>query len=84
MKPKFKHDCDCCSFLGHHEEHDLYFCTQGGTVPTVIARWDDYGPAYSSGLSFARRIPILGEAGRRAVEKGHITQKEFNFWTLEG
>ena len=84
MKPKFKHDCDCCNFLGHHQEHDLYHCSQGGSIPTVIARWSDYGPDYSSGLSFARHIPILGEASRRAVEMGYLTQKEVDFWTVGG
>ncbi len=26
MKPKFRHDCDGCKFLGHYAGHDVYTC----------------------------------------------------------
>jgi hypothetical protein len=48
--PKFKHDCNVCNFLGHFENHDLYYCKN---EPTVIARFSSKGPDYSSGLVFA-------------------------------
>jgi hypothetical protein len=50
MKPIFRHDCEACSFLGHYEEHDLYYCPG---EPTVIARYGSEGPDYKSGLVFA-------------------------------
>ena len=78
MKPKFKHDCKNCQFLGTHEEHDLYYCH--GSMPTVIARWSDYGPDYSSGLSFVNYIPVLGEAAKRALDKGYLKQDVLDFW----
>jgi hypothetical protein len=49
--PVFKHDCDDCEYLGHFDEHDLYYCKNGG--PTVIARWGGDGPDYASGMSIA-------------------------------
>lgn len=69
-KPLFRHDCDKCTFLGRHAGHDLYFCPQGGLVPTVIARFGDDGPDYVSGLPLADAIPEIAEAKRRAKEKG--------------
>lgn len=48
--PKFKHDCTSCVYLGHFEDHDLYYCPND---PTVIARFGDEGPDYGSGLPFA-------------------------------
>jgi hypothetical protein len=54
-KPKFQHDCDGCTFLGSDEKHDFYYCPQGN-LPTVIARWDNDGPSYTSGLETARMI----------------------------
>lgn len=48
--PKFQHDCSRCVYLGHFEDHDLYYCAG---EPTVIARFGDEGPDYGSGLPFA-------------------------------
>jgi len=79
MKPKFTHDCNCCRFLGTHEEQDLYYCH--GNIPTVIARHSSDGPDYTSGLSFVNHIPILGEAAKRALEKGYLKQETLDFWT---
>lgn len=75
--PKYQHDCPACRFLGgytHEGEHyDLYACNQGGAVPTVIARWSDNGPDYTSGQSIGRSLALnpehqahpLAEAYRR-------------------
>lgn len=73
MQPKFEHDCADCVFLGPYIEgintrYDLYFCMQGGHIPTVIARWSNKGPDYYSGLGF-NLIP-LQVAERRAVSRG--------------
>lgn len=43
MKPKFKHDCESCKFLGHFHDHDVYQC---GT--SLIARYSDEGHEYHS------------------------------------
>ena len=48
LTPAFEHDCDECVFLGRYEDHDLYLCPQGG-MPTVVARWGNDGPEYTSG-----------------------------------
>jgi hypothetical protein len=68
----FQHDCKNCKPLGHYNEHDLYFCTQGGLVPTVLARYGSEGPEYLSGLTLASAVPELGEAARRAVAAGYL------------
>lgn len=76
MKPRYKHDCDFCTFLGPFNEFDLYFCEQKESlgIPTLIARYGDAGPAYTSGLALKDQIPALGEAYRRAVDQGLITE----------
>jgi hypothetical protein len=81
--PLWQHDCDRCEFLGRYlyggEWFDLYYCAHqaiGG--PTVVARWSDRGPDYSSGLCFgqaaaaseAEPMPPLGEALLRAYDRG--------------
>ena len=76
-KPKYQHDCDHCTFLGQwsgiqfdgcdHETMDLYNCGDS----TVIARFGNDGPEYTSGLCFAARMnAALGEAKRRAEANG--------------
>jgi hypothetical protein len=63
-KPQFKHDCSNCTFLGRHRddyEYDLYHCMQGGSLPTVIARYGDYGPDYLSGIEFGHAEVLIGE-----------------------
>lgn len=72
MKPKFKHDCKHCTFLGGHEEKDeyadLYFCDQLHKLPTVIARFSSEGADYTSGLGSS--IPALVEAETIARKRG--------------
>lgn len=69
--PLYKHHCANCTYLGDWEykgqRHDLYHCPQLG-IPTVIARYGDEGPAYTSGMSSP--YPALVEARRRAIERG--------------
>lgn len=80
MTPRFAHDCTACVFLGtntlpdsevawYPRVADLYFCNQGGFLPTVIARYSDDGPDYSSGLAF-RSNPHLRRAVVLATERG--------------
>lgn len=69
--PRYTHDCVDCEFLGEWKEYDLYFCTQGGVRATVIGRYGNEGPDYSSGLFCAdERMPELAEAKKRAQERG--------------
>lgn len=69
-EPRYKHDCKRCVFLGRHERYDLYFCDQGGGLPTVIARYSSDGPDYISGLH--NTVAPLKEAYVRAVATGLI------------
>ena len=80
MNASFTHDCDCCKFLGTYKKHDLYFCVQDGVLPTLIARYSNDGPDYISGLSFAKVSPLLGEAARRALAKGYLSQATLDKW----
>jgi len=76
-KPHFIHDCERCIFLGNYsgdwyDKADLYWC-KPTTGPTVIVRYGDDGPEYSSGMVFAKPVvgnPALLEAKKRALEKG--------------
>lgn len=51
MKPKYIHDCTNCKFLGNgaycEKPVDWYIC-EGPERRTVIARYSDSGPDYSS------------------------------------
>lgn len=74
--PHFEHDCDRCVFLGnysddHYAKADLYWCDPA-TGQTVIVRYSDEHPDYSSGMVFADKSmnAALVEAKRRAVLKG--------------
>jgi hypothetical protein len=71
MKPLFKHDCDCCTFLGNNTRNDmdLYYCPQSGS-PTVIARYGDEGHEYMSGIVFKQHNPDIARAVELAEEKG--------------
>lgn len=68
-KPKFKHDCEDCVFMGRHNDHDLYYCAQS-SIPTVVARYGSDGPEYKSGLVLADFDEELGVARDRAELKG--------------
>lgn len=71
--PRYEHDCDQCVFLGEYDKYDLYHCSQGNTIDTVIARYGNDGPDYSSGLAGAYAgIEHLAEALRLAKAQGFI------------
>ena len=45
-KPLYKHDCDCCIFLGNFDDYqDGYYCP---AEKVVIARYGDQGQEYTS------------------------------------
>lgn len=56
VPPRFTHDCKGCHYLGQDAEHDFYFCPSPMGMPTVIARYGNEGPEYSSGLEIARQV----------------------------
>jgi hypothetical protein len=72
--PTFKHDCNNCVFLGGITAGgrlaDLYYCDGEVARPTVIARYSDDGPDYSSGLAFGD----LDMAGEIVAGTGHIAE----------
>ena len=43
MTPKYKHDSKCCIFLGHKQNHDIYFCDQDMDNPTLWGFYLRYG-----------------------------------------
>ena len=65
------HDCDKCTPLGSYASagstYDLYYCAKS-SVPTVVARYGNEGPDYTSGLG--SRDVVLLEAERRARGRG--------------
>jgi len=65
--PRYEHTCSCCAYLGHEGEYDLYFCAQGGRLPTIVARYGDGASHYASGLNFHQHKPI-SEGKTRAIQ----------------
>lgn len=82
-KPLYHHVCETCQYLGRYtvsqyywdmtngtKDVDLYFCTQGGMLNTVVARFGDEDFDYISGLYCCDTNVILTEAKERAVKLG--------------
>lgn len=70
-EPRFEHDCTACTFLGEHENCDVYACDQGGTFPTIILRASDEPSDYASGQHLLERIPAeMAARAREAVPTG--------------
>jgi hypothetical protein len=84
--PIHEHDCDSCIYLGRWmseryvpgKEVDLWVCPNA--VPfgwTPICRFGEYGD-YGSGACFAPNCPDLGEAAKRALAGGHVSQEDYD------
>lgn len=77
IKPRFKHDCTDCIFLGWTLEADLYFC-QSEWHSTLIARYSDKPEFYESGIGYAvwlrnrNESHSLVSALNLAVKKGYL------------
>lgn len=71
--PRYRHDCERCTWLGRWHSYDLYWCAQHPT-PTVLARYGA-GPYYMSGLVFAEHCLPLWEARRRARARGLLVDE---------
>ena len=69
---RYKHDCENCISLAEFRNADLYFCRQGGFLPTVIARYSDEPSDYASGLIHAD-LPELKKAKELAIFAGLLT-----------
>jgi hypothetical protein len=68
-KPKFKHDCKKCRFLGSYKEYDLYSCADYNST-TLISRFGDRGGDYHSlDIECSSSHEGFVEAKRRFKEK---------------
>jgi len=69
--PRFPHTCDCCVFLGHHDDprmnHDMFFCLNENVT---MARFGKHPAKLVSGDMLALTIPALAHARRAAAERG--------------
>jgi len=78
--PVYAHHCEECEFLGHFEEHDLYFCGQGLLGPNVIARCSGTPSDYTSGLASARSrtydIQNKGPTSQRALRVAYLIARD--------
>ena len=80
--PKFIHDCTACKFMGtlSHIDRvcDLYYHpgTNNMLDSTIIARYGNEEPNYTSGITFAAYNPVIAIAAIRALFLGHMTLDE--------
>lgn len=76
-KPKFKHDCESCVFLGRFEGADLYYCA-GQRTETIVARFSSEGADYTSGLCFGKKRinRHLAQAYDLAVCQGWLIDRD--------
>lgn len=65
-QPRFEHDCEECTWIGTFVDHDVYWCPQGGR-PTVVARYGNDGPQYSS-LDIHNFWTVLNQHGGLATD----------------
>lgn len=69
---RYEHDCNNCVPLGQHKECDLYFCKQGGSADTIVARFGSEGPDYMSGMIPKGLSEPLDKGRKLAESKGLI------------
>lgn len=72
-KPFYEHDCEDCQFLGSALAHDIYYCSQGGVLATIVARHGDDGPDYMSAWALVEELPpeMQKQARAMALEFSH-------------
>lgn len=75
-KPKFKHDCPDCMFLGRHMGTDLYYCPQAGNG-TIIVRYSSEPSDNSSGIVFGQMAVTNGEFNR-PIAQAYMRAKALN------
>lgn len=76
IKPKFKHDCPNCKYLGRHMGTDLYYCPQAGNG-TIIVRRSDLPSDNTSGLVFGEMAIIKGEFNQ-PIAQAYMRAKALN------
>lgn len=85
--PRFEHGCPLCTYLGFAEHEgrgfDLYYCSQGHELPTLIARASDNPHDYTSGMALAAVDPVLREALERAKRRG-LVALDYNVEDADG
>lgn len=66
-KPRFRHDCSTCIYVGQDEKHDFYICRGDAwwddktPNPTLIARYGPQGHEYlSTWVSLIREMTRVG------------------------
>ena len=74
------HDCNECISLGSFNGEDLYF--HPNPPITLISRRSSDVLDYESGLPFWNVDIQLGEAAKRAVERGLLTQAYLDAHTI--
>ncbi len=50
-EPQHQHDSKCCTFLGRHEEIDIFICNAaytGSSIMSILGRYGSEGPEYAS------------------------------------
>jgi hypothetical protein len=81
MKPKFKHDCSGCKYLGTAKYDgkiaDWYVCNEGLDLgASIIMRYSDDGPDYTS-YPFEIFVRIINQ-GIFAMRQGSTFRREGN------
>ena len=67
QQPQFPDDGD--RYVGSGYWYDLYACA---ATNTLVARYGDDGPDYTSGLMFVAQHPALRAAYLTAIDRGYI------------
>lgn len=73
-KPKFKHTCPFCKFLGNHDGEDLYYCNQNDAGELLIRRYGDLVMQYVSMTPKGTLPNTLQQARKLAIEKGYLKE----------
>jgi hypothetical protein len=83
--PRFKHDCERCTFLGPMDDVDVYACMQGGGLPTIILRSSDDPEDYQSAWErFGQLTPELKEAARAWLMEQDAVKRVVPFLEIAG
>jgi hypothetical protein len=82
-KPKFKHDCESCVFLGHEEGADLYYCPLERAGAPFWARLSEK-ECLHAGPAGARQHPALRRAMELAADQGWIIDPADKFDSIPG
>lgn len=91
LKPIFTHDCTACIFLGqftvqkgytYEGTYDLYWCPRDIIGHSAVARYDNGGSEYYSGMLYSPENPIGMEIIRRCLDRGLITSENVKRYSI--